>query len=96
MRQRYLVTYDIRDPKRLRRVFKLMKGYGTHLQLSVFRCDLSEYALATMRAALRQEIDPTEDQVLIVDVGPSDGRGAMVFESLGRAYAEPDREPRIV
>lgn len=28
MRQRYLVTYDIGDPKRLRKVFKLLKGYG--------------------------------------------------------------------
>lgn len=96
MRQRYLVTYDISDPKRLRKVFKLMKGYGEHLQLSVFRCDLAKMTLAEMKAELNEEINAVEDQVLIIDVGPSEGRGAEVFESLGRAYVEDGREPNVV
>jgi len=37
----YIVTYDIGDERRWRRVFKLMKGYGRWLQLSVFQCRLS-------------------------------------------------------
>jgi CRISPR-associated protein Cas2 len=37
MRQGYIVTYDVCNPKRLRKVFKTMQGYGEHLQLSVFR-----------------------------------------------------------
>jgi CRISPR-associated protein Cas2 len=41
MRLLYVVTYDISDKKRLRKVFRLMRGYGDHLQLSVFRCELS-------------------------------------------------------
>lgn len=32
MRRCYLVCYDIRDPKRLRRTHKLMKAYGEPLQ----------------------------------------------------------------
>jgi CRISPR-associated protein Cas2 len=32
----YIITYDISDDRRWRRVFKLMKGYGRWLQLSVF------------------------------------------------------------
>ena len=32
MRRCYLVCYDIRDPKRLRRVHKTMKGYGESWQ----------------------------------------------------------------
>jgi CRISPR/Cas system-associated endoribonuclease Cas2 len=36
----YIVTYDIADDRRWRRVFKLMKGYG-HWQLSVFQCRLT-------------------------------------------------------
>ncbi len=96
MRQRYIVTYDISDAKRLRRVFKVMKGYGRHLQLSVFRCDLNRLELAKMKAALMREIHAIEDQVLIVDVGPAEGRGEDVFESLGRAYAPPSDEPPVV
>ena len=41
MRNVYLVTYDIRDDRRLRAVFKVMSGFGQHVQYSVFRCELS-------------------------------------------------------
>ena len=34
----YIVAYDISDPRRWRRVFRLMNGYGEWLQLSVFQC----------------------------------------------------------
>ena len=96
MRQRYLVTYDICDPKRLRRVFKVMKGFGDHLQLSVFRCDLDRMRLAQLKMALLAEIDSKEDQILLIDVGPADGRGAEAFESLGRACRAPQRGAVIV
>ncbi len=35
MRMSYLVCYDISDDKRLRRVFKAMRGYGDHLQAGI-------------------------------------------------------------
>ena len=35
MRNTYIVCYDICEPKRLRDVFKMMCGWGDHLQLSV-------------------------------------------------------------
>jgi CRISPR-associated protein Cas2 len=96
VRQRYIVTYDIADPARLRKVFKLMKGYGEHLQLSVFRCDLTLMTLAAMKAALSEAIHALEDQVLIIDVGPTEGRGEDVFESLGKAYVDEGRKPNVV
>ncbi len=96
MRQRYIVTYDIADAARLRKVFKVMKGYGEHLQLSVFRCDLSMMGLAKLKADLTEVIDTQKDQVLIIDVGPTEGRGEEVFESLGRAYVDEGRKPNVV
>lgn len=96
MRQRYLVTYDICDPRRLRRVFKVMKGFGTHLQLSVFSCDLTELSLVLLKTELVKEIHATEDAVLIIDVGPSDGRGGTAFECLGRGTKPPEKGPKII
>ena len=96
MRQRYIVTYDIADPRRLRKVFKLMKGFGEHLQLSVFRCDLTKMTLATMKADLNEIIHAQKDQVLILDVGPTEGRGEEVFESLGRVYVDEGDKPNVV
>ncbi len=96
MRQRFLVTYDVADPRRLRKVFKVMKGYGTHLQLSVFSCDLTEMTLVMMRAALSEAIDHSKDAVLMVDIGPSDGRGSTSFECIGKATRPPDKGPTII
>ncbi len=84
MRQTYIVSYDISCPKRLRAVFKLLKGWGDHLQLSVFRCDLTARELAEVRGDLDSIIHHSEDQVLFVDVGPADGRALTSFATIGR------------
>ena len=96
MRTRTLITYDIGDPRRLTRVYKLMRGYGDHLQLSVFLCDLSRRERAELRARLEKLLHFREDQVLFVDLGPADGRGAEAIEALGRRYQFPERLAIIV
>ena len=94
MRKLYIVTYDISDPKRLRRVFKTMKGFGQHLQLSVFRCDLTEMERFEMIGALQELIHHDEDQVLLIDLGPSEGRTHRV-DSIGRPIPRERRESRV-
>ena len=96
MRNVYLVSYDIRNDKRLRRVYKAMRGYGDHLQLSVFRCELSARERAEMIAELSQIIAHDADQVLVVDVGPADGRASLVFEAIGKPYVAPERHAIVV
>lgn len=91
MRHTYIVTYDISDPKRLRKVFRLMLGYGDHLQLSVFQCELNQRELVELRCALGELIHHGEDQVLFANLGPVDGRGSESIESLGRPYIDPER-----
>ena len=41
MRNRFLVCYDVSDPKRLARTYREMNGFGDPAQYSVFICDLS-------------------------------------------------------
>jgi CRISPR-associated protein Cas2 len=96
MRSRYLVTYDISDDARRTAVFKTLRGYGDHLQYSVFRCDLSDRQRAALVAAVDPLIDHDGDQVLIVDLGPIDGRASSCVFSLGRPYANPERRVIIV
>lgn len=91
----YIVVYDIADPKRWRRVFKTMKGYGNWLQLSVFQCRMTARRRAEMTARLEGLIKPAEDHILIVDLGPADGVDPMI-ESLGRPYEAPTRQATIV
>ncbi|RLF71989.1 MAG: CRISPR-associated endonuclease Cas2 [Thermoplasmata archaeon] len=66
----YIVSYDIRDPKRLRKVEKTMKGFGWRLHYSVFRCHLTEGGLIELKAALDEIINHDEDRIMIVDMGP--------------------------
>ena len=41
MRHRFLVCYDVADPRRLARTYRKMNGFGEPAQYSVFICDLS-------------------------------------------------------
>ena len=90
MRNSYLVCYDICDDKRLRRVYKTMRGWGDHLQFSVFECQLTASDLARLRGELQDIIHQKEDQVLFVMLGPAEGRGDRVITALGKPYTRVD------
>jgi CRISPR-associated protein Cas2 len=92
-RRRHLIAYDICEHKRLRRVCKTMEEYGERLQYSVFICDLSRTELIHARAAVEQEMDPSEDSVVIVDLG--EPRTAK-FTFVGQRRALPTSGPRII
>lgn len=96
MRKTYLVCYDIRNDLRLARVAKTMKGFGDRIQYSVFECQLNATELVRCRAALATLIDQKKDQVLFVDLGPSEGRGDRVITSLGQPYTTLDAPCIIV
>jgi CRISPR-associated protein Cas2 len=95
VRTSFLVCYDVSDDKRLRKVFKLMRGFGDHLQFSVFECQFTPSDLVRCREALRDVINHSEDQVLFVNLGPSEGRGDRVITALGKPYVTLD-SPCIV
>jgi len=95
MRNTFLVTYDIRDDKRLRKVFKAMRDFGDHLQYSVFECQFTPIDLAKCRNALAAIIHHGDDQVLFIDLGPTEGRGERVISALGQPYS-PMSAPCIV
>lgn len=86
MRSSYLVCYDIADDKRLRRVFKTMRGWGDHIQFSVFECQLTAADLVKLRADLTAIVHRDDDQVLFVLLGPAEGRGERVITALGKPY----------
>jgi CRISPR-associated protein Cas2 len=92
----YIVTYDIADQSRWRRVFRLMKGYGEWLQLSVFQCRLTRQQHAELISLLDGIIHHTEDHVILLDLGLADAVVPRVV-SLGKAEFSPiEHEPVIV
>jgi CRISPR-associated protein Cas2 len=91
----YIVTYDISEPKRWRVIFKIMNGYGEWVQLSVFQCRLSRKRHADLLATLDEIINPREDHVIMIDVGPAETVKPRVV-SLGKEFQAVAREPVIV
>lgn len=91
----YIVTYDISDPKRWRRVFSLMNGYGEWLQLSVFQCRLSRRRHAELLATLDEIIIDEHDHVLMLDLGTAENVEPRVV-SLGKSFQPVTREAVIV
>ena len=96
LRHRYLVTYDVSDDKRLKKAYKCLCGYGDPVQYSVFLCDLSAKERVLMVGNFTELIKHDEDQVLIVNLGPSEGRGGKVVETLGRVLPESQRGAVVV
>lgn len=98
-RRLYLVCYDIcgkGHPRRLRRVYRTLRGYGEHIQYSTFRCTLTERRLAELEAALIEIIRPSEDQVLIIPLGSAERENAWKGWTLGLPIGDPERVVRIV
>ena len=93
-RRRYLVAYDIRDDKRLRTVASCMEGYGDRIQYSVFVCDLSDQEAVLLRADVEARIKPSEDSVMVIDLGRPDDLSRFLF--IGQHEPLPGRNATIV
>lgn len=91
----YIVTYDIRDPNRWRKLFRTMHGYGDWLQLSVFQCRLGKVRRLKLEAAIQEIVNSKEDNVLIIDLGPADSVAPKV-SSIGKSFDAVRRESVIV
>jgi CRISPR-associated protein Cas2 len=88
MKSWYLVCYDVRDEKRLRRVAKILAGFGARLQYSIFRCWLSERDVERLRWELGRVLEP-EDDVLYLGVCSACVRRMRIRDSKGAWPEEP-------
>jgi CRISPR-associated protein Cas2 len=65
----YLVAYDVASPKRWRRAVKAVKRLGRRAQLSVFVCRATPRRIRRLEEELKRILDPSEDRLMIVDLG---------------------------
>jgi CRISPR-associated protein Cas2 len=86
----FLVAYDIRDQKRWRKVFKKLHGYGRPIQLSIFRCRLSNRQLQRMRWEIEKFLDQEEDSLLVI--GLCEGcAGNVISKNLKEVWNEDEK-----
>lgn len=71
----YLIIYDLPDSKaankRRTRLHKLLSGYGTWTQYSVFECFLTAVQFAKLQIQVEKLIKPEEDSIrmYVLDAG---------------------------
>lgn len=61
----WLVSYDVHDPKRLRKCARHMEGYGERVQYSVFRCWMGRREVERLRWELTELLAPADEVLLI-------------------------------
>lgn len=82
----YIVLYDVRDPRRLSQVRKIMISWGSTLQYSVFKVRGTPRELERLRYELARVLE-SEDALMVVRLCPGcaarvqvSGAGAAAFD----------------
>ncbi|MBW6487356.1 MAG: CRISPR-associated endonuclease Cas2 [Syntrophobacterales bacterium] len=95
MEHLFIVSYDVSEPKRWRRVYRTMRGYGQWVQLSVFQCRMSKTRQVQLEAVLGDIVNQKEDHVLLLDLGPAEAVKPRV-SSIGKPFEPIVPAPVIV
>lgn len=93
---RYLIAYDIPDDRRRTRIAKTLSSYGERMQFSVFLVDLSQAALVTLTDSIEEQMDRSEDSLLICDLGTSTDANRRSIRYLGSQAEMPKPQSFIV
>jgi CRISPR-associated protein Cas2 len=83
-----VISYDVVSDKRRTKVFKLLKGYGTHVQYSVFECDLDARQLIKIERELRALIDRHTDSVRLYQLDAAAVRRVHIL-GIGHVSRDP-------
>ena len=59
----YVISYDIPDNQRRNQLAKVLKGFGTRVQYSVFEAHLNKRQYGELKGAVERLIEPSEDSV---------------------------------
>lgn len=76
--RRYLLMYDVRDPKRLARVAKAVTQLCTRVQKSIYEIDTSEQRVAVLVHDLKR-IAAAEDSILLMPLCEDDWAGKKAY-----------------
>ena len=84
---KWVIFYDIRDPKRLRKVAKIMESYGVRVQKSVFEVIASFDIIERLRHRI-QKVILIEDYVLYINICEEDWQKQIKYGVKATGYEE--------
>ncbi len=69
-RSLHIAAYDVSDDRRLRDALKILKGYASGRQKSVFECFLTAAERRALLAQIQVLLDPVEDRFVLLRLEP--------------------------
>jgi CRISPR-associated protein Cas2 len=86
MIKRYLVSYDIADPDRLRKVYAVVKASAQRVQDSVYEALMTQRERELFEERLDKIVHHQEDQVMFIDLGSAERAELPEIATLGLPY----------
>jgi CRISPR-associated protein Cas2 len=83
-----VISYDVVVDKQRTKVLKFLKGYGAHVQYSVFECDLTAQQFAVVKRELSALIDRHTDSVRCYQLDAAAVKRVEVV-GIGRVTVDP-------
>jgi len=90
----YLVSYEVSDDKRRRKVEKIISERGVRIQYSCFYCPVDRKAILSLLIRLMKIIDKTKDSVIAVSL--SKDWEKLTIGTLRNPVVSPRNERRVI
>ncbi len=94
--RRWLIAYDISSDVRRERIARRLLTYGDRVHYSVFVVDVRPATLVRLRRELQPLLKPSEDSILLCDLGPVANIDGRCFEFLGLSPTLTPHGPLVV
>jgi CRISPR-associated protein Cas2 len=89
----YSICYDVKDDARRLKVAKVLKDYGTRVQLSVFEADLDVRKLDRLKNRVRKVLNDAEDTLRLY---PLCATCMSRIEIIGQGVVTQDHEVIVI
>lgn len=86
-RKLYLAAYDVRQPARLPKALRVVKGYASGGQKSAYECWLTFSERGSLQAEIADVLDLTEDSFALIPLAP---RRPLITLGVAREPCDPD------
>lgn len=64
----YLITYDIVDNKKRKKISDELEGYGLRVNYSVFECELNKSKVKKLKSELEELMDKKTDSIRFYNI----------------------------
>ena len=91
---KWLIIYDISNPKRLQRVARKMKSYATRVQKSVFEMEAPQKTLDKLRNEILKIIDDEKDYVVYFSICEPDWQKRVKYGP--QKFEEEEEKPYYI